>query len=264
MNEYHSDIYHDLSTSCTKNVAIGRILGIFSSDPILINHNFGGDSVNEQQKYLDGLEISIFEIINDEREAAQSDRDDAIEKGDKVKKDECTNRILQWDNKMRLAHQYLCELDDELAKGEDSALRVDPVATTSSENSYITLASLTKWSEDVVNKIQRRIERSDPYIKNISSAKEANKVEELKTDAATNLYATFALLVDDFATKNSGYCFKSGGINMKAVSEYIEQLGINKTKNLSNSVVNIIPGLTAGKISDNISIALKRLQEKLA
>jgi hypothetical protein len=261
MNKNHSNISHDLSTSCTKNVAIGRLLDIYTNDPIRANLNPSVDPDKEQKNYIYGLNLSIFEIISDERAAAQFDKDQAIEENDKEKKHQCDKRIFYWDNQMRLAHQYLCEIDDELAKGESSKLRIDHGSTSSPSNPHITLVSLSDWAEGIRHEISERVNRSSSYINSLSAAASESNEKELNSAAATNLYITFALLVEDYA-KLALYIFKDGVVNRQAVSQHIADLAVEKTKTPANPKGDKVTALTAGKIADNMRVAFERLENK--
>jgi hypothetical protein len=92
------------------------------------------------------------------------------------------------------AHQYLCLIDDELAKGDHSQLRIDHLATVNPSYPYITIASLNKWSSDELS-----INFFD------SSTELTSEVDDqLSETKATNLMITLALLVDEFYEKTGG------------------------------------------------------------
>lgn len=48
---------------------------------------------------------------------------------------------------LELYHKYLCDIEDELAKGNQSELRIDQNKTKIQSNPYITLSSLKAWEK---------------------------------------------------------------------------------------------------------------------
>ena len=128
------EIYYDLRTSCTRDEAVAKLLG-WMRGPIRSGHlpvAGHGDSVTDLP-HLDSLNGSLQQTLEEMRETARQDLLDAVEAG------VSTNVFLDKDFAVRRfdaltidAATYLADIDDELAKGGASALRIDSMATAKS------------------------------------------------------------------------------------------------------------------------------------
>lgn len=74
---------------------------------------------------------------------------------------------------------------------------------------------------------------------------------------ANNLYIAFALLVEAFASSNSGYATSAGDSIEDAIAKHIATIGKKSNKD------QFIPGVCSGAIRKNIAEAMKRKAKKL-
>jgi hypothetical protein len=232
MASYYQDILIDLRTSCTKSEAVAIMLGIRTFDPIYQNRNDEADRSEVYEHFMEWLDISIFEHLQDERTSALSDLEDARndEKKDQGKIGGCRSKILACDERIRQAKQYLCDIDDELAKGSESKLRLDKNATAEFKRPYITFSSLKKWSESREGNPEPEIAQS--FRQPAPPANPALPREPLLDDkgrmsaaSAKSFLATFGVLLEAFLDR-AGPQFKSESgtdFKMDAVAEHLSK-----------------------------------------
>lgn len=264
MDQYCSNVFYDLSTSVNVDVAIGILIGLRTVDPIRHSSDPEDDPDAAKQKYLDGLDISIFDHIGDMRIDAQNDVDDAIEEKNHQKRAEGKDRIRRCDELTRLAHRYLSDINAELAKGDGSMLIVDLAATGASNNRHIEISSLNKWAahqgypKPVLGEFQSQQSQ-------VNLEKEDTDAEEMpdadggmSPTAARSFLVTFAILLEQFVER-SGNQFKSEGgneINKKTVAELI-----NKHSNTGARKGNFRRGQSVSSIEARINAALVAVQK---
>lgn len=130
----------DLNTSCSKDDAIRALLGdergILRDDLPDTEDSRLPDGV-EKVGCLEALEL-LFESAQTRYVNAQH-KDASDLKRLRTDLDEAQAELSQY-------HRYLCDINDELAKGDSSELRVDPGRTKSKQHPYITMNSLKSWA----------------------------------------------------------------------------------------------------------------------
>lgn len=241
------EIYIDLSTSCTKDVVVAKLLG-WLQGPIRRKYiNVTEDGISEDQlPYLHKMEEPISEQLLELREVAHRKLVEAFNNGvgDDVLS-ELEGRVNLCDKKILLAAQYFRDIDDELAKGDSSKLRVDPVATVTPDNPYITLSTLDHWAKD---KYGISVLNADPDQPANQNPELAGSAAQLKLDLAksqelnekyaggkpeVSLLVTFAFLIDAFLDqvrkhgdeKQKETFFKGkDNTNFSAIAEHLEDL----------------------------------------
>jgi len=130
-------------TSVTEDEAVAILLG-WSNGPFVFRARSEELSEDEQEAH-DSLVFTLREYLLDEMELLESDLAEA--KAEKLpsniieEKYEAVQRYAEVKEK---AKKYLCDIADELNKGEASALRQD-VTLSKGTYIYITLTSLDEW-----------------------------------------------------------------------------------------------------------------------
>lgn len=142
------EVHYDLRTSCTRDEAVAKLLG-WMRGPLRSRHlpvTGHSDSATDLP-HLDSLNGSLEQTLGAMRETARQDLLDAVEVGVStyvfLAKDFAVKRF---DALATDAATYLADIDDELAKGDASALRTDSMATAKSGVVHITLRSLDDWA----------------------------------------------------------------------------------------------------------------------
>ena len=142
------EVYVDLSTSCTKDEAVAKMLGWMQGQKRLkyiqvSEHGIPAD----QLPYLHTLEAPLNEYLMALREAARHELLDAVEAGaaDEViyEKDDA---VAKCDALISKAMSYFLDIGEELDKGELSELKIDRSKFESSDEVHITLKSLDRWA----------------------------------------------------------------------------------------------------------------------
>lgn len=148
-------------TSCTKDEAVAIMLG-WSDEPI----RYRPVSEHPTQKEFDESPMyCLQEDLDDELEWLESMYGDALHEDKKQRPEDKSVRsneqgaqsledmktaIVEFKQTMILARTYLCAIDDELAKGNSSTLRID-FQSSNSAYTYITLTSLKAWALQTLN-----------------------------------------------------------------------------------------------------------------
>ncbi len=146
MKNFRRHILIDPRTSCSRDEATAILLGRRFYDPIYPDHNPEGDPTEVQEQFMEWLDLSVFEQLIDERDRILMELDNATKAKDKERIAACDARIVGCDETIRRAKLILCDIDDELAKGQESALRIDHNASEEAGQVQITLSSLKAWS----------------------------------------------------------------------------------------------------------------------
>ncbi len=252
-------IEFNFSTSLTKSDAILAMLG-WQQKPLReiteaaseLDHQLycGYPISDEEGLILNPPTPSLFEILTTIKESADSDFGDAIV--DQLAEDivqEKLDAIKQSHLLIETAHKFYCFIEDELTKGELSALRIDQSKTTDPQAPFITTASLSEWAKakfaiDVFP--QAHITLSDLNV--TQQEIEASIAGDLNANDAINLQITFASLVKAFAKINKEYHHSDGNPKVDAISKEISS---QAKKNLED-----LPGQADRTIKDRIKIAI--------
>jgi hypothetical protein len=142
------------------------------------------------------------------------------------------NALVKYEEKMRKHHLYLIDIEDELAKGESSALRVDQRATEKTGRVHITLRSLDLWARN-----QYDISILDRSALNPVTEKSPDRQEHQQENESApkggmgrismeSLYTTFAFLIEAFCKTASKYRHADGRPNAAVITEHLAQLAI--------------------------------------
>ena len=132
-------------TSITVDEAVGNLLG-WGSGPI-DEVALGEYPTPEEQKIHDELYFSIQFRLHDIREGLEADLSWAKHGGPQSEIKRLEKALAKHAATEDLAYSYLCAIEDELNKGENSALRKD-LSLSNNVFTYITLASFDDWATD--------------------------------------------------------------------------------------------------------------------
>lgn len=139
----------DLRPSCTKEDAVAKLLGFMKGH---IRHDYPEDDNDitiEHLTYTYSLGHPLDIQLSLLKNAALSRFSDAIEaKAPEDVLNQLADVIHECDEISNKAGAYLCGIEDELAKGESSELRIDQATSDSSGEVYITLRSLDQWARE--------------------------------------------------------------------------------------------------------------------
>lgn len=256
----------DFSTSCTKEDAVAKMLGWLRGsvriDPDEINIH---DVSITQMPFLAELYFSLEDYLLMLRE-------DALDQVATAFKEPCAIGSIQTEALDTLNHcdelimkaaAYMNGIDDELTKGTESALRIDPVKTESTGELYITLKSLDEWAQQnykisiIDNVVPTHWDVSAISKQVAKQAQEYSSKDGLTKTKKENLYITFGLLIEAYAEMpNSGY-LQSGKPVVDAIAKQLNHLAGQASKEESPS------GQSVESIKDRIEEALKIKESKL-
>ena len=172
MGTLNSEPFIDTRNSCTADFAVALMLGRRAFDGYYPDYkaseasknprNPNGDVVAHEY-FLEFLDTSIFEILAEERDTVEMEKEDAIDAKAEIAKDgkrnkeqrieglqrtidACNVKLVESANTEVLARKYLRAIADELANKVNPLLREDTTATQKHGGVvHITLASLERW-----------------------------------------------------------------------------------------------------------------------
>lgn len=263
------EIFIDFSTSCTRDVAVAKLLGWMQGPIRRRCIIMTEDGISEDQlPYLHKLEDPVKDLLLELRDAAQQRLYKAFDEDNELSSEEsrqllsdAVDDVERLSQKTYLAAQYFRAIDDELAKGDESELRVDKTATIALNNPYIALSSLDTWAKrnyqisiflerDVVPTV---VDVIDQLKQQKADLREDGGLNKVKAD---NLYTSFAFLVEAFS-KSLGAYHNDNGPNVIAISKKIEKLAKE-----AYGDKEFLPGQGHEAIKKNIGEAMRR--KKLA
>lgn len=221
------EILVNFATSCTKEEAVARLLGwmqghIRQKNIRVTEHGISAD----QLLSLHSLDGSLQEQLIELREAARMEFVKAAETGAALEviqaKEEAVKEV---DNLIEKAGSYFLDIDDELAKGGESDLRIDQSNTESSGVKRITLRSIDRWankkygitipesSTAIFSTVDARVEQGE-------SKSDSDELGKTKTE---HIYTTLAFLVEAFVERQPKYSH-GGKPNATQIAERLAQL----------------------------------------
>ena len=132
-------------TSVTKDEAVAILLG-WSDGPIEFTSS-NPDPSEEEEALLESLAFSVADELETLQDNLESGLAEAMyEKQPGAVINKLRSNLEAHAEVVRLANTYLCAINDELNKGEQSGLRIDKELTNSAYI-YITLTSLKEWEQ---------------------------------------------------------------------------------------------------------------------
>lgn len=216
-------------TSCTKEEVVARMLG-WMQGPIhkkLVEVTEYGIPEDELP-FLHALDDSLEEQLRERRDIAQHEFYKALEENtsyDVLKEKE--SAVTQCDKLIETAGIYLADIDDEIAKGESSVLRIDEEVTKKTGIIHLTLGSVNKWISDKYGISVNTSQAPHSLLRNLQETpihQQENKSDQNGSTEANveNFYTTFAFLVEAFAeTSPKDYQKANGELNISAIAEHL-------------------------------------------
>ncbi len=135
----HSPLDDFYVTSISKDEAVQKLLGW------QINCGPSGDLSDEEQEGAGNASISVLDVFDDQRidleNALFEAKHPRLSETDIAEKE---SALAEFDKKIYQAKLYLCAIDDELSKGNASALRLDK-NRQGNAGPYITIHSFNEW-----------------------------------------------------------------------------------------------------------------------
>ena len=257
------EIFIDFSTSCTRDVAVAKLLG-WMQGPIRRKYiNVTEDGISEDQlPYLHRMDEPINDQLLELREAAQQRLYKAFEADDVLSSDEsrqlisdAADEVERHSQKIYLAAKYFHAIDDELAKGPESKLRIDTTATITLSDPYISLSSLDAWAKETYKFSIFVQDDAPPTVESVIDQLKKQQDASCENDdlgkvKANNVYITLAFFVEAFAKTQSKFT-EHGEPNAIAIGKHFSDV-IFKANN-----DNKLSGQSDENIRKLIALALK-------
>ena len=209
------DPIYDHQTYCSRNEAVEYLLGRLKVG-VLRKNLIPDDARPEELEFYD---FSWQTLMIEERESADAAYTNALIEAlaDDVIA-EALAKLKHCDSQINKAHRFLCDIDDELAKGQVSELRLDRVSMVEPTSPNITISSLAVWAKDkygidIIN--SKDSEQTAELQQNQNTISAIN----LSTTKTQNLQITFALLIEAYANKANTYHHDDGSPNVSNIAQ---------------------------------------------
>lgn len=253
----------DLSTSCTTDVAVAKLLGWMRGPIRRVSHNMEEDNFTiDQVAYIDIQGRPLADLLTHFRASAQRRHFEAFEAGDS---DDVlaplSTEVALCDDTIYKAAQYMRDIHDELNKDANCTLQIDAYQTAQSGERRITLSSLNKWAtkkygisvaEDYVGvsaKTQKNANIAVP-MPNEGSFDEAMLIKPMET-----AYASFGFLMAAFAASRSDFRIKERLNVSRIAGKIVDQL--------SHYLQEPIDGQTTETMRKTFSRSIQAMDSKL-
>ena len=267
-NEYRpfNEIEFDFTTSLSKEAAVMAMLGWMkkpyrevSEAEYDYRHRVDCElPVSEEEEIMfERHSPSLLEVLREIKESADSEYTDT-KIDDPLDEDalaESLANIKKSHELIETAHKFYCDIADELAKGDCSALRLDQYATKNLEDPYITLTSLADWAFRKYNITLFKLTK--PVTFDDLGFSQQEIIESLSNDPGDTSYLqlTLALLVEAFSQTASKFKKGDDSPNASAIATEME-LKIPKRDDLIK--------LSKRNIEEYIGIALKKKRGQIS
>jgi hypothetical protein len=202
------DVALNLQTDCTREEAVAIMLGVINGPSALIHIN----PDQEQQCYLEGIDMdetySLQDDLEEQRDSLVTDYNEA--RIDKLPEEVVTEKlaaIKDFDtNYVNKSRVYLCHIDDELAKGAESKLRLSQDKARGGQI-LLTLKSLDEWAGkeygiSIFKNLGSNTIREKKFPKDSPHEEEVDAKGRMSPKSANSLYTTFGFLVEAFVSAN--------------------------------------------------------------
>jgi hypothetical protein len=261
MMSAEDDIYIDPKTTCSREEAVAKLLGWLQGTRRrpFTEITLHGISV-QQLPELHTLEGStVLDLLAEHRRATKADYVAAVAAGqpDNVIQEKRSEVVL-CDAIIDKAKAYFIDFDDEAAKGAASAFRIDRAATRACRETQYTLKTVDVWTRATYGVSIANPDPVVPIVRKVDVGDESDGRKGMSKTQATNLYITFALLIEDIVnTKMGAYRHPDGRANMANVAQYI----FNLAEAAGGS--ERLPGQSLKTLKNHIKAAIKAKGEAL-
>ena len=224
---------YNFSTSCTKEEAVQYLLGWIEFPLTITVCLLSDEEIHEEYlKEEETYEPSLYEILEESREALVTDYLNANEDG----KSEALAALKECDLVIETTHEYLCLIDDELARGQGAELR------TCLDSGHITIISFKMWASEILE--------TKPKSANLKKKHGEINADDLTKTKEANLFVKFGLLIEEYAETS-----KALQIDKKPNAVAIAKKLVERSKSKSRP----INGVSMRGVTDAIAIGKKEL-----
>lgn len=257
-------VIFDLSTSCTLDQAVMKMLGwgkdvVYRQVTSITENGLSPEAIRQVHPSIMTLEERLTDLSEHARialiDAAENDAsfDILTDLAEDVK--EVRAQVVK-------ARRFRMDIEEELAKGEQSILRKDKTATKSSGVTHLSIRSLERWIAEGAGAGELPPQTGPLHKVNTvtPSIGKGSKAED-------SLYITLAIAVTAFAQKAHGKYLKSGvdpdkafdtdDMNMAAIYQHLEEIA---SKQISGKE---FPGQSVSSLKASIKKAFELKRHKV-
>lgn len=151
-----------------------------------------------------------------------------------------------FNEKIKRYQSYLMDIEEEIAKGQSSALIIDQDATDKSGETHLTFRSIDRWSQKKYGiailapaqsnpEAGNTLEQSELQSKHKNEEDEADLKGGLSRKMADSLYTTFAFLVEAYVKSEKSLQRNDGSPNVIEIAACLASLATCASKH--NSII---------------------------
>ena len=234
-------------SSCTRDEALGIMLGIHSVPDMIDSYYL--DGCRNDQDLIDLFHFDFSSTLENMRNEKLNDCRDAESQEEK---DKALKNLKQFDVDFTTkARFYMCRIDDELAKGAESELRL--------KDELITINSFNNWFRNLKASIPVLNEKVILMNNDTSGTDEWNHKNDEIYKSLASVYTTLAFALEDLAKLyaekggNKTLLNKDGGVHYNNMSTHLSHLATDyKYDDTSKS-----NGQSFDSLKPRISLAFK-------
>lgn len=205
----HYNFLLEFNKSCTKREAVAKMLG-WMQGPLYDNKEF----MESEEDFLSENHLNFAQSLDDSLEnimckllcSIQRDLEEA--KTENASDDVIKRKEAAYDKYMTKIHKvesYLASIEEELGKGESSALKIDQEATRKSGIPHIMLGSLDQWARE-----KHGIAILASTYSKFTANTLAKSLDKSDQSVSGNVYILLAYLIDAFVFDAKANAIKSG------------------------------------------------------
>lgn len=249
------DIYIDTKTSCSREEVVAKLIGWLQGTrrrPFteVTKHGISADQLPNMHSF-DGS--SVMNLLREHRDSAQEEYFASAESGDLVETVQAKEMVvIRCDELIDKAQSYFVDIDDEIAKGDVSALRIDKIATELYEIAHYTLKSVDAWTMQTYGISIAKPPKSKPVENNVSEYPVDVRTDKkgLTQTSANSLFLTFGVLIQAFIKNNPDLSKDTSKPIVSKLAEYLSEHAIKL------GTRNPIYGQSQERIMDRIEEAV--------
>ncbi len=227
--------YTNTSGSCTLEQAVAKLLGwskgpLFRKTVRVTEAGVVDDDLVSVEVFDGGIDAQLETMLLEAQNRAISTLEEEATFDEQLKWDQ---RIEEVKKLVARVHDFRIRLEDELAKGQGSRLRIDPRRSDESGNVYITLMSLDEWAFEVYGcRVIARGDVSERVSQQTDHQVAAEQAIEPESTDSKNALIVVSLLQDLLMEVSSTKYIHGDKPNKSTIAQRLSEMaitaGINK------------------------------------
>jgi hypothetical protein len=222
--------YTNTSGSCSIEQAVAKLLGwskgpLFRKTVRVTEAGVVDDDLALVEVFEGGIDAQLESMLIDAQNQAIVALDEGATHDELSRLDKRIEQVMEL---VARVHDFRIRIDDELAKGQGSRLRIDPRRSDESGNVYLTLMSLDEWAFEVYGcRVIARGDVAERVSQQTDHQLAAEQVNEAAGTDSKNALIVVSLL-QDLLMEVSATKYKHGGKpNKSTIAQRLSEVAIS-------------------------------------